>query len=211
MAKNPLITAKVRQYQNKRGVRYATCDSGIYKFLKVLYTLTFAWNFVFNVFYILVILVSRESGGFDFGKSQPFFITVCISTVLLIAGYVLTIIKKTRILGIIVSVIPIAAAAAAIGLAVAGSETNSGIEVTKFLELPIYYYWRHLAPAAIGAVILVFMVLTDISAVINYNKLYKRIEEELYRQFKSKTDNPSDENWQNFLMESIENNTEMQG
>ncbi len=209
MKKNEKIVEKVKQYQNKRGVRYATHEGELYKFLKVLYTLTFAYNLVFNVFYILVILVSLDAGSFNYNAARFNFLTVCIATGVMIAGYVLTLISKTRWAGRIVSVVALAASALALFSAVSGSETATGIEITRFLGVPFYYWWRHLIPALAGVAVLAWMMIIDILAIFRYNRLYKRLEDELYRQFRAKNeDDLSDENWQSFLDESIKSKAE---
>lgn len=203
MKKNENIIKKVEQHQNKRGIRYATHEGELYKFLKWFYGLVFAYNFVFSIFYILVILVSRESPGFDKEESMKFFTIVALATGGLVLGLILTIINKTRWHGRFIGIAALATIAIALYIAVGNSQSNSAVEITRLWGMPFYYYWRHGIPAVVGVLILLWMTFIDISAKINYNKLYKRIEDELYRLFRSQTDDTSDENWQAFLKKSV--------
>lgn len=198
MKKNELISARVAQYQNKRGIRYATIDGTLYKFLKILYILLFACNFVFNSFYLLVKLISYDSG--TAGLSGDYgFITVSVCTVLLIAGLVLTLIRKTRWVGRFLSMAALCTAAVVLAKVILGSSSASDFDTTIFLGIPLYFYLRHGIPALLGVLTLLWMTLIDVLAIVRCNRLYRRLEDELYRQFRSQTGEPTDENWQSFL------------
>ena len=204
MKKNEYIVKKVQQYQNKRGVRYATHESELYGFLKKLYVLAFAYNLVFSIFYILVILVSSESPEFDYEQSMKFFYTVLAATGAMTAGLIVTLINKTRWIGRFISIASLATIGIALYIAVESSQTNTLYDITRFMGMPFYYYWRHGIPALIGIAILLWMTVIDIMAIIHYNRLYKKLEDELYRLFKSQTEDTRDENWQEFLKKSVE-------
>ena len=111
MKKNPHMNERVKKYQNKRGIQYATADGALYKALKVLYIIAFAVNILFNVFYILVKLVSL---GAENSQSSDIsgLIQISVFTAALIAGLVLTVIHRTRWVGRIISMAALGASAA---------------------------------------------------------------------------------------------------
>lgn len=198
MKKNPDMAARVAKYQNKRGIEYATADGTLYKFLKILYILLFAVNLVFNLFYILVKLVSIDAGNFG-GSDIAGMVEIGCFSALLIAGFVLTIIRRTRWIGRFVSMAALCAAAVTLGFITVGSGSAAEFDTKSFLGIPLYFYLRHGIPALAGIAVLVIMTLIDVFAGVRYNRLYRRLEEELYAQYLAQTAAPTDEGWQAFL------------
>lgn len=202
MKKNPHMNERVKKYQNKRGIQYATADGALYKALKILYIIAFAVNILFNVFYILVKLVSL---GAENSQSSDIsgLIQISVFTAALIAGFVLTVIHRTRWVGRIISMAALAASAIALAVITAGSGSAQDINEMMIgsiqLHLPLYFYLRHGLPAFIGFVLLALMTLIDILSRTRYNRLYRRLENELYAQYLAQTAAPTDEGWQQFL------------
>lgn len=202
MKKNPPMVERVKKYQNKRGIQYATAEGTLYKALKVLYIIAFAANVLFNSFYILVRLVSL--GSDSTGDSDiSGLIQISVFTAALIAGLVLTVIHRTRWVGRFISMAALLASAVALAVITSGSGSAQDINEMMIgnieLHLPLYFYLRHGLPALAGLILLVWMTLIDVLARVRYNRLYKRLEAELYAQYLAQTDAPDDEGWLLFL------------
>lgn len=206
MKKNPYMTARVTRYQNKRGIQYATVDGGLYRFLKILYILSFAANLLFNLFYILVKLVSLDVDGSQSSDISG-LIEISGFTALLIAGLVLLLFLKTRFAGIFASIAALAASAVTLGFITAASGSAAEADTKTLLGLPLYFILRHALPALIGIILLLLMLLIDILAVFKYSRLYKRLEAELYTQYLAQVESPTDEGWLEYL--KGENNIEL--
>lgn len=206
MNKNPYVIDRVSAYQNKRGIEYATADGALYKFLKIIYILLFCVNLAFNFFYILVKLVSMDADSTqksDIGGLAE----ISLFSLFLIIGLILTVINKTRRIGRLISVAALIASAASLGFITLASESASDPETVLFLNLPLYFILRHALPALCGIIVLLLMLIIDIRASVCYNRLYKRLENELYTQYLSQTSSPNSEEWQIFLAGKNSENT----
>ncbi len=183
------VLQRVKRLEEKNGIHYATCEGKLYKTLKVFYIIAFAYGMAINLLFLLGMLFM----GINSAKEAYYYIlTPTVCSVLLIAGFVLTL-KKVHIAGGILSAI------SAIVLAVFFIPLMEGDYVNS---LQPQYYWRHLAPMAIILITGVTMSFIGISAKSKLKKMYNKVVENIYNTYKVNVadgEDISEEQWEEFL------------
>ena len=183
------IMDKVPEYEEKRGIIYATVNGRLYKTLNVFYILFFA----FTAFINSAVLIGFS---FDMEKTEykDAFYKMLILTAVLIVAFVLTFFKKHF----------------AFLLSAFALQTTAGawicVWLTEFTEKPegglrFSYYWRHLIPICVLTLLLGWLAVIALRAAVKRRKSYKKIFENIYNQNKKGSDgeNISDSAFEDIL------------
>ena len=183
------ILRRVRMIEEKNGIKYAKTDGRLYKTLRVFYIIVFAYTMVINLLYIAG--MAFVHGGTDaFKDIANSFISVCICTGLMIAGFVLSFFRFKLAAGII-SVVP-----EIFLIPVFGAELSDSL---GFMGFKISFYWRHLAPLAILIILMTATTVIAVRAKVKTEKQYKKVTDNLYKLYKESGADLSDEQWEEFL------------
>lgn len=175
--------------EEKNGIKYAKTDGRLYKTLRVFYIIVFAYTMVINLLYIAG--MAFVHGGTDaFKDIANSFISVCICTGLMIAGFVLSFFRFKLVAGII-SVVP-----EIFLIPVFGVELRDSL---GFMGFKISFYWRHLVPLAILIILMIATTVIAVRAKVKTEKQYKKVTDNLYKQYKESGADLSDEQWEEFL------------
>ena len=175
--------------EEKNGIKYAKTDGRLYKTLRVFYIIVFAYTMVINLLYIAG--MAFVHGGTDaFKDIANSFISVCICTGLMIAGFVLSFFRFKLAAGII-SVVP-----EIFLIPVFGVELR---DILGFMGFKISFYWRHLAPLAILIILMTATTVIAVRAKVKTEKQYKKVTDNLYKLYKESGVDLSDEQWEEFL------------
>ena len=183
------ILRRVRMIEEKNGIKYAKTDGRLYKTLRVFYIIVFAYTMVINLLYIAG--MAFVHGGTDaFKDIANSFISVCICTGLMIAGFVLSFFRFKLAAGIISVVSEIFL------IPVFGAELSDSL---GFMGFKISFYWRHLAPLAILIILMTATTVIAVRAKVKTEKQYKKVTDNLYKLYKESGADLSDEQWEEFL------------
>lgn len=175
--------------EEKNGIKYAKTDGRLYKTLRVFYIIVFAYTMVINLLYIAG--MAFVHGGTDaFKDIANSFISVCICTALMIAGFVLSFFRF-KLVASIISVVP-----EIFLIPVFGVELR---DILGFMGFKISFYWRHLAPLAILIILMTATTVIAVRAKVKTEKQYKKVTDNLYKQYKESGADLSDEQWEEFL------------
>ena len=194
MKKYENIITKVRAYEEKRGISYAKSTGTLFQALKKIYILLFAYTMLWNLLYILSILMNRSNSGSFNGYGMPFTV-VCVSTAVLTSGFVIMF-TKIKLAGIIANIFPIVS----LGIVYAQSTKD----IMGFLGFKLIFYWRHAVPLLLMLIICIIMIVIIIRENVIFNSNYKKIVENLYNEYHNDIDNGESENendgkWDEFL------------
>lgn len=182
------VLKRVRQVEEKNGIKYQKPDGKLFTALKVINIISFIWALIMNLLYIagcLLIYSFEEHKEAFYGYVIP--IAVC--TVALIVALVLLKFRKYLISGIL-NVVP-----SIVMLILFGSIST---DTFGFLGLASWYYWRHFAPLALIILTAFFMAYIAIRADYKLKKLYKKVTENIFNQY-GNVEDLSDEQWEEFL------------
>lgn len=169
MKKHESIVRRVREVEEKHGIKYLKPDSKLFVFLRVIYTLAVIYTFSVNL--LIIAGVFFRSDEHDYVN---FVITVSICTALIVLGYILMCVKKIPfIIGSGISIVPVPL------LAVVCS--NWLKDDFGLWGLSKKYYFCHFIPLAVMLVFLIIMSLIYITATYKFNRRYKQIVENLYK------------------------------
>ena len=135
------VLKKVEETNYKKGITTIDEKSGIYKSLKFLYILAFAWFMVFQALYLvsnlMVYIGYQESIS---NVNQPLFITSCVVFFVMIAALVFTFFKW-QMLNFVLTVVG--------GIAqiiLVSKVDNFKLETIEHSIFASKYFWRHHAP-----------------------------------------------------------------
>ncbi len=171
MKYNEDILTKVRIYEEKRGINYAKTDGKLYKTLKVLYVLMFAYTMVINLLYILGTLLLEDLSTVQ----KNILYTVSALCVSLVVSLIVMRFKKYLWANIAYTVLNILSC---VGLCVTFGVISA--DPVGFLGfLPLFYY-RHFAPLLIMTVLTVWLFVIALNSFIKTRKCYNTILENLY-------------------------------
>lgn len=217
------VLQRVRQIEEKNGIRYAKPDGALYKTFKVILIIALIWTLIINLLIIMgsaLSLSSLNSGtvatidGKDYTQMEYWeyqgedaekiasniinenkgrMISTISCTVLIIVG-VLLCKFKLHIYGCVVTVAPSVYSV----FYFMHKLTDSG----GVVGLSPKFYWRHLAPLLIIILSIVIMTVIAERAKFKLRKQYKRVTENLYNMYNvSLADGgaPTDEQWDEFL------------
>jgi glycerol-3-phosphate acyltransferase PlsY len=188
MKKYSGVLKRVREIEEKRGIEYARIGGKLYKGLKVVHILSASWALLMNLFFLLSIWINF-AGEEKMPQLQGLVLTVAVCSLGLILGFVLTCFK-INIAGAVSSL-----ASSVMLIVTYGREMSDALGFWGFKPS---FYWRHLIPLVLAAITIIWMVIIAVRERINTNKLYKKVSEGLYEEFKKNSENTDDE-WEEFL------------
>lgn len=193
MKMNENVLRRVRMIEEKSGISYAKTDGRLHKTLRVIYHILFIYTLGINLIFILGMLLVRL-GTDSFAAIKPTVITVGVCTVVMTAGYILSFFKFKLTAGIL-SIAPEIFLIPVFGTAMTDS--------LGFMGFKPSFYWRHLAPLALLAILITLTTVIAVREKIKTEKQYKKVSENLYRQFNINASDKgvtvTDEQWEEFL------------
>ena len=185
------VLRRVRMIEEKNGIKYAKTDGKLYKTLRVLYIITFAYTMAINLLYIAGILLVY--GGTDnFKNVANSLISVCICTAVIIAGFVLSFFRFKFAAGVM-SIAP-----EIFLIPVFGAVMKDDL---GFMGFTASFFWRHFAPLALLVILMTATTVIAVRARIKTEKQYKKVTENLYKLYQSTGGDISDDQWEEFLKE----------
>lgn len=185
------VLRRVRMVEEKNGIKYAKTDGKLYKTLRVLYTLVFIYTMGINLMFIAGMLLVY--GGTDkISGVLNSLISVCVCSVLIIAGYVLSFFRFKLASGIM-SVIP-----EIFLIPVFGSVMRDDLGILGFTAS---FYWRHLIPLVLLVLLISASTIIAVRARVKTERLYKKVTDNLYNIYQSGGADITDEEWERFLAE----------
>lgn len=189
------VLQRVRQIEQKRGIKYAKPDGKLYKTLKVFYVIAFIYAMIMNFLFTLSTFVVYY-GEENFSKAAPAIIIVLSASVLLIASLVIMRFKEqiwSNVTTIAVNVLTC--------VLLVLTFANLMEDGLGLWGLAYSFYWRHLAPLVLMVIFSVWLGIIALRANVKTAKRYKSAVENLYAEFNVAEDeeNITEEQWQEFL------------
>lgn len=185
------VLRRVRMIEEKNGIKYAKTDGKLYKTLRVLYIITFAYTMAINLLYIAGMLLVY--GGTDnFKNVVNSLISVCVCTAVIIAGFVLSFFRFKFAAGVM-SIAP-----EIFLIPVFGAVMKDDL---GFMGFTASFFWRHFAPLALLVILMTATTVIAVRARIKTEKQYKKVTENLYKLYQSTGGDISDDQWEEFLKE----------
>ena len=188
------ILKRVEILEYKKGINYAKTDGRLFKTLKTIYNILYIYTFVMNLFFVGSLFLKIESGEEILSQVSNQLITVCVCTVAILASIVLSRFKLHLTAGI-TSILSLSFLLPVFSNLL--DESINGLFGFKWS-----FYWRHFIPIAIMAFLTVWMTVIAIRARIKTDRMYKRVVENLFNNYKlnqADADNISEEKWNEFL------------
>ena len=185
------VLRRVRMIEEKNGIKYAKTDGKLYKTLRVLYIITFAYTMAINLLFIAGMLLVY--GGTDnFKNVVNSLISVCVCTAVIIAGFVLSFFRFKFAAGVM-SIAP-----EIFLIPVFGAVMKDDL---GFMGFTASFFWRHFAPLALLVILMTATTVIAVRARIKTEKQYKKVTENLYKLYQSTGGDISDDQWEEFLKE----------
>ena len=185
------VLMRVRMIEEKNGIKYAKTDGKLYKTLRVLYIITFAYTMAINLLFIAGMLLVY--GGTDnFKNVANSLISVCVCTAVIIAGFVLSFFRFKFAAGVM-SIAP-----EIFLIPVFGAVMKDDL---GFMGFTASFFWRHFAPLALLVILMTATTVIAVRARIKTEKQYKKVTENLYKLYQSTGGDISDDQWEEFLKE----------
>ena len=185
------VLMRVRMIEEKNGIKYAKTDGKLYKTLRVLYIITFAYTMAINLLYIAGMLLVY--GGTDnFKNVVNSLISVCVCTAVIIVGFVLSFFRFKFAAGVM-SIAP-----EIFLIPVFGAVMKDDL---GFMGFTASFFWRHFAPLALLVILMTATTVIAVRARIKTEKQYKKVTENLYKLYQSTGGDISDDQWEEFLKE----------
>ena len=185
------VLMRVRMIEEKNGIKYAKTDGKLYKTLRVLYIITFAYTMAINLLFIAGMLLVY--GGTDnFKNVANSLISVFICTAVIIAGFVLSFFRFKFAAGVM-SIAP-----EIFLIPVFGAVMKDDL---GFMGFTASFFWRHFAPLALLVILMTATTVIAVRARIKTEKQYKKVTENLYKLYQSTGGDISDDQWEEFLKE----------
>ena len=185
------VLMRVRMIEEKNGIKYAKTDGKLYKTLRVLYIITFAYTMAINLLFIAGMLLVY--GGTDnFKNVANRRISVFICTAVIIAGFVLSFFRFKFAAGVM-SIAP-----EIFLIPVFGAVMKDDL---GFMGFTASFFWRHFAPLALLVILMTATTVIAVRARIKTEKQYKKVTENLYKLYQSTGGDISDDQWEEFLKE----------
>ena len=179
------VLKKVRETEYKKGIVYENSDGNLCKTLNIFYILAGAFALLMNLFF----LISYIFVYIDKNDNIYKVISVSVLSIFLIAGFIL---GKTKLI-----YTPFALnILSACGLIVIFAKE---CEKVAFREYSSVFYWRHLIPLLIVLITSVWIFIIKLRAKIKTNRLYKKVESDIYKEFCSQNAEFTEEEWQEFI------------
>ncbi len=183
------VLRRVRTVEEKNGIKYAKTDGKLYKTLRVLYIITFAYTMAINLLFIAG--MALVYGGTDnFKNVANSLISVCVCTAVIIAGFVLSFFRFKLAAGII-SIVP-----EIFLIPVFGSVMRDDL---GFMGFTVSFFWRHFVPLALLVILMTATTVIAVRAKFKTEKQYKRVTDNLYKLYKQSGADITDAQWEEFL------------
>ena len=183
------VLRRVRTVEEKNGIKYAKTDGKLYKTLRVLYIITFAYTMAINLLFIAG--MALVYGGTDnFKNVANSLISVCVCTAVIIAGFVLSFFRFKLAAGII-SIVP-----EIFLIPVFGSVMRDDL---GFMGFTVSFFWRHFVPLALLVTLMTATTVIAVRAKFKTEKQYKRVTDNLYKLYKQNGADITDAQWEEFL------------
>lgn len=190
MKKYNAVFDRVNFIESKYGIKYAKTEGRLFKAIKVLFILSFAYYMITNLLVILGISITYSDPNFS-SEGKQFFWTVLICSAVSVIGLVF-VCCKLNISGSIISVLPLPF--------IIFSYANQMKEISGLFGLKLSFYLRHAAPIVLIAVFAFIMLIIAVREKIKYDKLYKKVLNSIYTQYNSKDGaSLSDEEWDEII------------
>ena len=178
------VLQRVRMLEEKNGIKYATTESKLYKGIKVVFIILFSYAMLMKCFYLLGAVVASQ-------LKLP-VITPAVGTLLIIAGFVLVLLKQ-HIIG---TVITTASSAVLIF-------TFGGMLIDTYTEkLVLKFYWAHLIPLLLLVIFSAWLTVIAVRARLKLKHMYNRVVENIYNAYKiniADGEAVEEEKWEEFL------------
>lgn len=185
------ILDRVRILEHKNAIFYAKTDGKLYKALKWLYILAFAYG-GFNVLaFVLGVMIKYGGHLSDFTIE---LLTPGISLILMLAGFVL-LLKKVHIVATALNSIPSC-------VMIFFFRNRLIDEFSADNSVFPQYYWRHLVPLLLIILLSMWMCGIALRAEYKTKTLYIKVTENLYNLYKVNVESGeelTEEEWDTFL------------
>lgn len=197
MKKYDGVVLRAQMLEYKKGIDYAKPETRLYKWLRALYTVVFAYTFVINLFFVLGMILQVDAGARTMEQVSKNIYVVSIATAVALVGVILSYCK----LHIAADILCIAA-----------------LPVTLFvfaplLESDVYplegwfgykesFYWRHFIPVVVLVIFAVWMLIIVIRAKVLFSRTYKKVCDDLFKVYKSElgeNEIESESSWEEYL------------
>ena len=189
------ILQRVRQIEEKAGIRYAKADGRLYMTLKVLYIILFAYTLAMNLLFLLGNLLVH-SGKESFVDIKNSLITVTVASIGLIAALVFAKFKNKIWANVTSAVLNLVSC-----IFLVLNFANLLTDDLGFLGYKFSFYWRHSVPLLLIVAFSVWFSIIAIRATAKSQKQYKKVVENLYEKYNlaSEIEQFSEEEWEEFL------------
>ncbi len=190
------VLKKVKAVQEKRGIAYTDTESVAYKWVKIIYILSFSYATFTNVSVIIGALMKaaafEEGFGAFISQKSVEYATVISGALLIIAGFI-ALLKKLHEIALPLNLVPCVWLIFYYKSTLADELTLDRV-YTK-------YYWRHLAPLALTALLALWLCFIGIRENLRLKRDYTKITEQIYTACKKnlKTDQITEAEWADFL------------
>lgn len=199
MKKYDSIVKRVQVYEDKYCAEYQKSDGPLFRFLRKSYVIVCIYAVIVN---ILAAVSAKEkmdnwkevgTTEIIFENHQFVLIWICTATIIISAILLFTRIKMVAsIVGIVTLPFML--------YVFMGPSTD---EVNGFLGYMSEFYYRHLVPDAILMLFILWMFILVLRERIITNRRYRKIEENIYENYKEKFDKNdfvvTDEMWEEFI------------
>ncbi len=178
------VLQRVRMLEEKNGIKYATTDGRLYKTLKIVFILFFSYAMLIKSFYFLGALIASHL------KLQV--ITPAVCTALLVAGFVLVLLKQ-HIIGTVLTTASSVVLIFTFGRMLIDSYTE---------KLVLKFYWAHLIPLLALVILSVCMTVIAVRATLKLKRMYNRVAENIYNAYKINVadgEAVDEQKWEEFL------------
>lgn len=217
------VLQRVKQVEEKHGIKYATTEGALYKTLSIFLIIALVYTIGINLLCVAgsaLKISSLYSGsvatidgksyneieyweyqGLDYKKmeenivngNRDLMINAGVCTVLLILGFIFNRIRLYITGGIITTITSIYSA-----FYFMHNLTDSG----GIVGLSPKFYWRHLIPLAIIVLTIIWLTIIAVRAKIKLQNQYKKVSENLFNMYNvelRQNEFLSDEVWDEFL------------
>lgn len=178
------VLQRVRILEEKNGIKYATTDGKLYKGLKIVLIVLFAYAMLMKSFYFLGAIITSQ-------LELP-LITPAVCTALVIAGFILVLLKQ-HIIGTAVTTASSAVLIFTFGRMLIDSYTE---------KLIPKFYWAHLIPLLAIVILSVWMTVIAVRAKVKLKNMYNKVAENIYNAYKiniADGEAVEEEKWEEFL------------
>lgn len=189
------VLKRVRQIEEKNGIKYAKTDGKLYGGVKAFYLVASIWTLAMNLLFIISnLLVNSLNENFKL-QTAP-LATVAVLTLALVAGFVVMRFKNyiwaNFTFGILNLLMP-----SILCFTFANLMTN----INGLWGYSYSFYWRHAMPLLLVAVCGIWLAIIAFRANIKTQKQYKKTLENIYEQYNLSLENEnfSEEQWKEYL------------